>query len=62
MPRGGVPKLPPYTRTINFSDLCKKAWGDEWGRKDISYEMSNGRIFRASEPQGGPYTGTTTGK
>lgn len=61
MARSGVPPLPPYTRVINFSAKVKEAWGDEWGRKDISYEFSNGRIFRASEPQGGPYTGTSTG-
>ena len=61
MARSGVPPLPPYTRQINFSAQVKAAWGDEWGRKDIAYEFSNGRIFRASEPQGGPYTGTSTG-
>ena len=61
MPRGGVPKLPPYTRTINFGALVRQAWGDEWMKKDVAYEMSNGRKFAASEPNGGPYTGTSTG-
>ena len=61
MARGGVPIIPPFTRTINFGAEVKRAWGDEWGRKDIAYEMSNGRIFRDSAPQGGPYTGTATG-
>lgn len=61
MPRSGVPTLPPATRTLNFGALVKKAWGDEWMKKDTAYVMSNGRKFQVSEPQGGPYTGTATG-
>lgn len=61
MARGGVPNRPPFTRQINFGGLVKQMWGDEWGKKDIAYEFSNGRQFRASEPNGGPYTGTATG-
>ena len=61
MARGGVPLLPPYTRTVDYGALCRKAWGDQWGKKDVAYEFSNGRQFAASEPQGGPYTGTATG-
>lgn len=61
MARGGVPLLPPTTRQISYSALVRKAWGDEWGRKDTAYEFSNGRKFQVSEPNGGPYTGTSTG-
>lgn len=61
MPRSGVPLLKPVTRTIDFGAECKRAWGDEWGRKDIAYNFSNGRKFDASEPQGSVYTGTATG-
>jgi len=61
MPRSGVPKLPPFTRTISFGAEVKRMWGDEWVKKDIGYEFSNGRQFRVSEPNGGPYTGTATG-
>ncbi len=61
MPRGGVPKLPPYTRKISYGGLVKQAWGDEWGKKDIGYEFSNGRKFQVSEPNGSVYTGTATG-
>jgi anti-sigma-K factor RskA len=61
MARSGVPLLKPFTRTISFGALCKQAWGDEWGKKDTAYEFSNGRKFQASEPNGGPYTGTATG-
>jgi hypothetical protein len=61
MPRSGVPPLPPITRTVSFGALVRRAWGDEWLKKDIAYEFSNGRKFAASEPNGGPYTGTSTG-
>lgn len=61
MARSGVPTLPPVTRTIDFGAQCKASWGDEWGKKDVAYEFSNGRKFAASEPNGGPYTGTATG-
>ena len=61
MPRGGVPTLPPVTRTFDFGALCKQVWGDDWMKKDTAYEMSNGRLFATSEPNGGPYTGTATG-
>lgn len=61
MPRGGVPKNPPFTRTVSFGALVRKAWGDDWLKKDVSYEFSNGRKFADSAPNGGPYTGTSTG-
>lgn len=61
MPRSGVPLLPPVTRQISAGGLVKQAWGDEWAKKDIAYKFSNGRKFQASEPNGGPYTGTATG-
>ena len=61
MPRSGVPTLKPVTRQIDFSALVKQSWGDEWLKKDTAYEFSNGRLFAASEPNGGPDTGTATG-
>jgi hypothetical protein len=61
MARSGVPLIPPVTRQISFGALVKQSWGDEWGKKDTAYEFSNGRKFDASEPNGGPYTGTATG-
>lgn len=61
MPRGGVPRLPPTTRQISFGGLVKQSWGDEWAKKDIAYEFSGDRKFVASDPNGGPYTGTATG-
>ncbi len=61
MARGGVPTLKPPTRTIDFGALVRQAWGDDWLKKDTAYEMSNGRLFADSAPNGGPYTGTATG-
>ena len=61
MARSGVPRLPPSYRSISFAALVRKSWGDEWGKKDIAYEFSGGRKFDVSEPNGGPYTGTSTG-
>lgn len=61
MARSGVPLTPPYTRTVDYGSLVRKAWGDNWMKKDVAYEFSNGRKFAASEPNGGPYTGTATG-
>lgn len=61
MARSGVPKLPPFTRTVDYGALVRKAWGDDWLKRDIGYEWSNGRKFAASEPYGGVYTGTATG-
>lgn len=61
MARSGVPLLPPTVREVDAGALARKAWGDDWGKKDVAYEFSNGRKFAASEPNGGPYTGTATG-
>ena len=61
MARGGVPTLPPTTRSISYSAQVKQAWGDAWGKKDVGYEFWNGGKFVVSEPNGGPYTGTATG-
>lgn len=61
MARGGVPKLPPTTRTVDFGALVKQQWGDDWRKKDVAYRFSNDRKFAASEPNGGPYSGTATG-
>ncbi len=61
MARGGVPTLPPATRDVSFGALVRKAWGDEWLKKETAYEFSNGRKFEDSGVNGGPYTGTATG-
>lgn len=57
----GVPLLPPNVRSISYSELVRRAWGDDWHKKDVVYEFSNGRKFVDSGTNGGPYTGTATG-
>ena len=39
--------------SYSFGAMAITAWGDEWGQRDIVYEMSNGREFEDS--QQGPY-------
>lgn len=58
MARGGVPTLPPITRTLDYGALVKKAWGQQWGVPDIAYRFSNNRTFNDSGPTNGPYSGT----
>lgn len=55
MPRSGVPPLPPFTRTISFGAVVRQVWGDDWLKKDVAYEFSNGRKFAAPEPEGSFY-------
>lgn len=58
MARGDVPTKPPTFKTIDWGAAVRKAWGDAWHEKEVSYEMSNGRKFKDPGAQGGPYTGT----
>lgn len=55
MPRSGVPPLPPFTRTVAFGAIVRQVWGDDWLKKDVAYEFSNGRKFAAPEPEGSFY-------
>ncbi|HEY6020314.1 MAG TPA: hypothetical protein VIY48_10535 [Candidatus Paceibacterota bacterium] len=46
----------PVTKaTYDYANLVRREWGAEWSKRDIVYEFSNGRIFRDSFTQGGPY-------
>ena len=56
--RSGVYPLPPFYGNIDYGARVREAWGDEWLIKEVVYKFSNGRIFRDSTPNGGPYTGT----
>lgn len=40
---------------IDYGNNVRRIWGVEWAQKDIVYRFSNGRIFRDSAPNGGPY-------
>ena len=41
--------------THDYGNLVRRQWGTDWSKRDIVYEFSNGRIFRDSKEQGGPY-------
>jgi hypothetical protein len=45
------PPKPPHS-IINWRDEVIKEWGDEWGKREIGYEWSNGRKFDDGK---GPY-------
>lgn len=60
MAQGDVPTNPPNFRTINYGAQVRKIWGDEWHKKEVGYEFSNGRKFNDPGNAGGPYTGTST--
>ena len=53
-----VYRLPPFFSNIDYGARVREAWGDEWLIKEKVYIFSNGRVFRDSAPNGGPYTGT----
>jgi hypothetical protein len=38
--------------------MVRQAWGDEWHKKEVVYDFSNGRKFKDPGASGGPYTGT----
>ena len=59
MARGDVPTEPPVTRVLDWGAIVREIWGDEWMKKDIVYRFSNGRVFRDSAENGGPYSGTS---
>lgn len=59
MSRGGVPTKPPNFRSIDWAAEVRRAWGEEWHRKETAYEFGNGRKFDDPGAAGGPYTGTS---
>lgn len=45
------PKLgkPVSSRVLNYGDMVKKLWGDEYYKPDVVYEMSNGRKYYSTD-------------
>ena len=42
--------------TVDYGNNVRRIWGVEWpANLDVVYRFSNGRIFRDSCAQGGPY-------
>lgn len=54
----GVPTTPPNTRTIDWAALVRKAWGDDWAKKETVYKFTKGREFKDSGSHSGIYSGT----
>lgn len=47
---------PPSFRTVAFSEMCRAAWGQEWGIPEIVYEFSGGAKKESTDmTQGGIY-------
>lgn len=46
----------PVTNSkVDYANNVRRIWGAEWSQRDVVYRFSNGRIFRDSFTQGGPY-------
>ena len=59
MADGTVPTKLPTTRTTDYGAQVRKAWGDQWHKREPAYEFSNGRKFDDSGPNAGIYSGTS---
>ena len=46
---------PVTLQKIDYGGVVRRAWGAEWSQRDIVYKFSNGRVFRDSFTDGGPY-------
>ena len=46
---------PVTYKKIDYANVVRRAWGAEWSQRDIVYKFSNGRTFRDSFTDGGPY-------
>lgn len=44
------------TKQIDYAALVSKVEGENYTKKDVVYEFSNGRKFEDSGRDGGPYT------
>ena len=40
---------PPTVRIIDWQGLVRKAWGDEWLKKEKVYECSDGRKYESTD-------------
>ena len=46
---------PVTLKIIDYGNIVRRAWGADWAKRDVVYKFSNGRQFRDSFTQGGPY-------
>lgn len=40
---------PVSTTQVTMGDLVRRAWGSEYDKSDVVYEMNNGREFESSD-------------
>lgn len=44
-----------HIRPLDYGALVRELWGEEWGKKEVVYEFSNGRKFEDSGDNHGIY-------
>ena len=49
-------QIPVQTKPIDYAALVRKTLGEEYNKKEDVYEFSNGRTFKDSGSNGGPYS------
>jgi len=42
-------------RTLDWAALVRQYWGPEFYERDVVYRFSNGREFKDTREDGGPY-------
>lgn len=40
---------PPTTRTLDWASIVRKIWGDEYLKKEVVYEFSNGKKYESTD-------------
>ena len=48
-------QIPVQTKNIDYAALVRKVVGEEFNKKDIVYEFSDGKKFEDTGSNGGPY-------
>ena len=67
MAQGDVPTKPPTFTTKDWGAMIRKLWGDDWHKRETSYEFNIGRDrtnvrqFKDSGGASGIYSGTGGG-
>lgn len=47
-------------RTLDWKQMVYKQLGTDRSKPEDAYRFSNGRVFKDTGTNGGPYTGTST--
>lgn len=47
--------IPVVTKPLDYAQLVRQLWGDQYNKSEVAYEFSNGRKFEDSGSNGGPY-------